>query len=213
MELLWTLTAFILGFMHALEPGHGKSVMAAYILGTGANLRDALLLGLTVVISHTSVVFALGILSIYLVGTLSSEMTHDIMSVIGGGILIAVGIWILKNYFRPHEHKIDTKKGVLAIGLSAGLVPCPAALAVLLFSITSGNLYDGLVYVFIFSLGLALSISLLSTLFVRGKQFIEKYVQSKNINKLPLISGIVIVFVGIYTISHPVLKNILGITI
>jgi ABC-type nickel/cobalt efflux system permease component RcnA len=213
MELLWTLTAFMLGFMHALEPGHGKSVMAAYILGTGANLRDALLLGLTVVISHTSVVFALGILSIYLVGTLSSEMTHDIMSVIGGGILITVGIWILKNYFRPHEHKIDTKKGVLAIGLSAGLVPCPAALAVLLFSITSGNLYDGLVYVFIFSLGLALSISLLSTLFVRGKQFIEKYVQSKNINKLPLISGIVIVLIGIYTISHPILEYLFGITI
>ena len=213
MELLWTLTAFILGFMHALEPGHGKSVMAAYILGTGANLRDALLLGLTVVISHTSVVFALGILSIYLVGTLSSEMTHDIMSVIGGGILITVGIWILKNYFRPHEHKIDTKKGVLAIGLSAGLVPCPAALAVLLFSITSGNLYDGLVYVFIFSLGLALSISLLSTLFVRGKQFIEKYVQSKNINKLPLISGIVIVLIGIYTISHPILEYLFDITI
>ena len=213
MELLWTLTAFMLGFMHALEPGHGKSVMAAYILGTGANLRDALLLGLTVVISHTSVVFALGILSIYLVGTLSSEMTHDIMSVIGGGILLTVGIWILKNYFRPHEHKIDTKKGVLAIGLSAGLVPCPAALAVLLFSITSGNLYDGLVYVFIFSLGLALSISLLSTLFVRGKQFIEKYVQSKNINKLPLISGIVIVLIGIYTISHPILEYLFGITI
>jgi len=213
MELLWALTAFMLGFMHALEPGHGKSVMAAYILGTGASLRDALLLGLTVVVSHTSIVFALGILSIYLVGTLSSEMTHDIMSVVGGGILIAVGIWILKNYFHPHEHKIDTKKGVLAIGLSAGLVPCPAALAVLLFSITSGNLYDGLVYVIIFSLGLALSISLLSALFVRGKQFIEKYVQSKNINKLPLISGIVIVLIGIYTISHPVLKNILGITI
>jgi ABC-type nickel/cobalt efflux system permease component RcnA len=213
MELLWALTAFMLGFMHALEPGHGKSVMAAYILGTGASLRDALLLGLTVVVSHTSIVFALGILSIYLVGTLSSEMTHDIMSVVGGGILIAVGIWILKNYFHPHEHKIDTKKGVLAIGLSAGLVPCPAALAVLLFSITSGNIHNGLVYVFIFSLGLALSISLLSALFVRGKQFIEKYVQSKNINKLPLISGIVIVLIGIYTISHPVLKNILGITI
>jgi len=75
-----------------------------------------------------------------------------------------------------------------------------------LFSITSGNLYDGLVYVFIFSLGLALSISLLSALFVRGKQFIEKYVQSKDINKLPLISGVIILLIGIYTISHPLLE-------
>ncbi len=92
MELLWTLTAFTLGFMHALEPGHGKSVMAAYVMGTGASLKDALLLGITVVISHTSIVFLFGILSIYLIGTMSSEMTHDIMSLIGGGILITVGV-------------------------------------------------------------------------------------------------------------------------
>ncbi|AEH06859.1 HoxN/HupN/NixA family nickel/cobalt transporter [Methanothermococcus okinawensis] len=208
MELLWILTAFTLGFIHALEPGHGKSVMAAYVLGTEASLKDALLLGLTVVISHTSTVFLLGIFSIYLIESMSSEMTHDIMSVIGGGILITIGFWILKNnYFHPHEHKLNIKKGVLAIGLSAGLVPCPAALAVLLFSISSGNLYDGLIYVFIFSLGLSLSISLLSVLFVKGKQFIEKYIQSKNINKLPLISGIVIMLIGIYTISHPLLEH------
>ncbi len=213
MELLWGLTAFVLGFMHALEPGHGKSIMAAYVLGTKATLKDALLLGLTVVASHTSIVFILGILSIYLIGTLSSEITHDIMSILGGGILLIVGLWILKNYFHPHEHKIDTKKGIFAIGLSAGLVPCPAALAVLLFSISSGNIYDGIIYVIIFSLGLALSISLLSALFVRGKQFIKKYVQSNNINKLPLFSGIVILCIGVYTISHPILEHLLGITI
>nr|WP_243687826.1 hypothetical protein [Methanobacterium formicicum] len=47
--LLFMVSAFILGALHALEPGHGKSVMAAFVLGTDANLKDAWLLGLTVV--------------------------------------------------------------------------------------------------------------------------------------------------------------------
>ncbi len=206
MEILWALTAFTLGFMHALEPGHGKSIMAAYVLGTNANLKDALLLGLTVVLSHTSTIFALGMASIYLIGSMSLEMTHDLMSLIGGTILLIVGIWILKNYMYPHEHNLNTKKGILAIGLSAGFVPCPAALAVLLFSITNGNIYDGLNYVIVFSLGLAFSISLLSALFVRGKLYIDKYVQNKNFNKLPLMSGIIILLIGIYNLSHPLLE-------
>ena len=56
MELLYTITAFILGMLHALEPGHGKSVVAAYILGTKANIKDAFLLGVTITLSHTIVI-------------------------------------------------------------------------------------------------------------------------------------------------------------
>ena len=40
MELVFTITAFILGMLHALEPGHGKSVLAAYVLGTKADIKD-----------------------------------------------------------------------------------------------------------------------------------------------------------------------------
>ncbi len=213
MEILWALTAFILGALHALEPGHGKSVMAAFIVGVGASMRDALILGLTVVFSHTFIIFLMGLVSMYLINYVNPEQVHDLMSIIGGGILLTVGAWILKSYFFPHEHKIDTTKGVIAIGLSAGMVPCPAALAVLLLGITSGDITSALTYVVIFSLGLAVSITSLSVLLVKSKSFADKYIKSKDMNKLTLISGIVIILIGLYTLSHPVLEYLFGITI
>lgn len=210
-SLLFILSAFALGALHALEPGHGKSVMAAFVIGTDAELKDASLLELTVVFSHVIVVILLGIASIFLIRALNIDTTHDVMSLIGGIILIGVGFWIIRKYYHPHhhhEHNIDTKKGVIAIGLSTGLIPCPTALAVLLFSIANNQLYNGLTYVLIFSVGLAIAITLLSVLFVKGKGFIQNYMSNKTINKIPLLSGIIIIVIGLFTLLHPLIEYI-----
>jgi nickel/cobalt transporter (NicO) family protein len=211
ISLLFIISAFVLGALHALEPGHGKSVMAAFVMGTDAELKDASLLGLTVVFSHVVVVILLGIASIFLIGALNVDATHEVMSLIGGIILIVVGFWIVRKYYHPHhhhEHNIDTKKGVVAIGLSTGLIPCPAALAVLLFSISNNQLYNGLTYVLIFSAGLAISITLLSVLFVKGRGFIQSYMSNNNINKIPLLSGVIIIAIGLFTLLQPILEYI-----
>jgi ABC-type uncharacterized transport system, permease component len=209
--LMFVISAFVLGALHALEPGHGKSVMAAFVMGTNAELKDASLLGLTVVFSHVIVVVLLGIASIFLLGALNVNATHELMSVIGGIILVGVGFWILRKYYHPHhhhEHSIDTKKGAVAIGLSTGLVPCPAALAVLLFSIANNQLYNGITYVLIFSAGLAISITLLSVLFVKGKGFIGRYMSNNTINKIPLLTGAIIIAIGLFTLLQPVIVYI-----
>lgn len=211
MSLMFIISAFALGALHALEPGHGKSVMAAFVMGTDAELKDASLLGLTVVFSHVIVVVLLGIASIFLIGALNVDTTHELMSLIGGMILVGVGLWIVRKYYHPHhhhEHSIDTKKGVVAIGLSTGLIPCPAALAVLLFSIANNQLYNGLVYVLIFSAGLAISITMLSVLFVKGRGFIQDYMGSNTINKIPLLSGVIIIVIGLFTLLQPVFEYI-----
>jgi nickel/cobalt exporter len=211
MSLMFIISAFILGALHALEPGHGKSVMAAFVIGTDAELKDASLLGLTVVFSHVIVVVLLGIASIFLIGALDVNGTHEVMSLIGGIILMGVGLWIVRKYYHPHhhhEHTIDTKKGVVAIGLSTGLIPCPAALAVLLFSIANNQLYNGLIYVLVFSAGLAISITLLSALFVKGRGFIQSYMGSSAINKIPLLSGTIIIVIGLFTLLQNVFEFI-----
>ena len=211
MSLLFIISAFVLGALHALEPGHGKSVMAAFVMGTDAELKDASLLGLTVVFSHVIVVLLLGIASIFLIEALNVDATHELMSLIGGIILVGVGLWIVRKYYHPHhhhEHSIDTKKGVVAIGLSTGLIPCPAALAVLLFSIANNQLYNGLVYVLIFSAGLAISITILSALFVKGRGFIQRYMSNTTINKIPLLSGTIIIAIGLFTLSQPLIEYI-----
>jgi nickel/cobalt transporter (NicO) family protein len=198
---IYIVSAFGLGALHALEPGHGKSVMAAFVMGTNAKLRDAWVLGLIVVFSHLCVVLLLGIVSFFLLGVLDTSTAQNIMGFIGCSLLILVGIGILRSYKHQHhhDHEIDTGKGVIAIGLSTGIVPCPAALGVLLFSLSNNQLYDGIVYVLIFSAGLAISITMLSVLFVKGKGFLQIYMSNKNLNKIPLISGIIIISIGIYT--------------
>ena len=206
LNILVMVSAFLLGALHALEPGHGKSIMAVFVMGTDADIKDALLLGLTIVLSHVIVVMALGVASIYLVETLNVDLTHDIMSLIGGAMLMGVGVWIIRKFYHPHEHTIDTKKGVIAIGLSTGLIPCPAALAILLFSISNDQVYNGLFYVLVFSAGLAIAITFLSVVFVKGKGFIEGYVSSKSISKLPLVSGSFILLIGVLTLLHPLLE-------
>ena len=211
MSLMFIISAFVLGALHALEPGHGKSVMAAFVIGTDAELKDASLLGLTVVFSHVIVVILLGIASIFLIGALNVDATHEVMSFVGGIILMGVGFWIVRKYYHPHhhhEHSIDTKKGTVAIGLSTGLIPCPAALAVLLFSIANNQLYNGLVYVLIFSAGLAISITMLSALFVKGRGFIQSYMSNTTINKIPLLSGAIIIAIGAFTLLQPVFEFI-----
>lgn len=211
-NLFFMLSAFALGALHAFEPGHGKSVMAVFVMGTDATVKDATLLGLTVVFSHVIVVFLLGIASIFLLNALNIDATHDIMSVVGGIILMVVGGWIIRKYYHPHQHpvhEIDTKKGVVAIGLSTGLIPCPAALAVLLFSIGNNQIYSGLTYVLIFSAGLAIAITLLSVLFVKGRGFIQRYMSNQAVNKIPLVSGAIIIIIGIYTLLHPLTEYLL----
>jgi ABC-type nickel/cobalt efflux system permease component RcnA len=210
MNLVLIISAFLLGALHALEPGHGKSVMAVFVMGTRADLKDALILGLTVVFSHVIVVIALAVASLYLVKTLNVNITHDIMSFIGGAILIGVGAWILRRFYHHHEHdhshQIDTRKGVIAIGLSTGLVPCPAALAVLLLGIATNQVYNGLLYILVFSTGLALSIVCLSVLFVKGRGFLQSYVGSSKLEKLPLASGSIIIVIGLFTLLHPLME-------
>lgn len=206
-SLIYIVSAFGLGILHAFEPGHGKSVMAAFVMGTNAKLSDAWLLGLIVVFSHVFVVLLLGLGSIFLVGALDTNTAQHIMGLIGGSLLILVGILILRRYKHNHhhEHKIDTGKSVVTIGLSTGLVPCPAALGVLMFSLANNQLYDGIVYVLIFSAGLAISITLLSVLFVKGKGFLQGYMGNKNVKKIPLVSGIIIISIGIYTLIQSIL--------
>lgn len=223
LNSLFIISAFVLGALHALEPGHGKSVMAAFVMGTHADLKDTVLLGLTVVFSHVVVVIVFAVIAVFLLKNLDVNTTHDVMSIIAGIILILVGLWIIRKFYHPHhnhehnnhkhnahEHNIDTTnadttKGVIAIGLSTGLVPCPAALAVLLFSLSNNQIYNGIVYVLIFSMGLAISITVLSILFVKSKDFLKRYIHNKSINKITFLSGAIIMTIGIITILEPLI--------
>ena len=90
---LFTATAF--GAIHALSPGHGKTVVAAYLVGSRGTLRQAALLALVVTATHTSSVYLLGFVTLYLSEYIVPEDLYPWMSLIAGGIILAMGLSLL----------------------------------------------------------------------------------------------------------------------
>ncbi len=122
------LAAAGLGALHALSPGHGKTVMAAYLVGTRGNARQALGLGLTVTVSHTIGVLALGLLSLSAAVVIPADKLYPILSVASGTIVVVIGTYLLvarvrawraqsraqastHAHHRPYPHPLPSRGG------------------------------------------------------------------------------------------------------
>jgi ABC-type nickel/cobalt efflux system permease component RcnA len=86
------LAAVAFGAIHALSPGHGKTVVAAYLIGTRGTLRHAVLLGFVVTATHTSTVYLLGFVTLYLSQYIVPEDLYPWMGIIAGGIILIMGL-------------------------------------------------------------------------------------------------------------------------
>jgi nickel/cobalt exporter len=94
------LVAGGLGALHALSPGHGKTVMAAYLVGTRGSARQALGLGLVVTVSHTIGVLALGLLTLSFSAVIPPERLYPILGLVSGAIVIGIGAWLILQRVR-----------------------------------------------------------------------------------------------------------------
>ena len=83
--------AMFWGAVHALSPGHGKSIVAAYLVGSRGTARHAAFLGLTVTITHTASIFVLGIVTLYLSHYILPETLYPWLSVISGLVVVGMG--------------------------------------------------------------------------------------------------------------------------
>jgi nickel/cobalt transporter (NicO) family protein len=98
--LLSLLLAVGLGAVHALSPGHGKTIMAAYLVGTRGTARHALGLGLTVTVSHTLGVLALAGVTLLAADLLPPDRLYPILGVASGGLVVLIGGSLLWNRLR-----------------------------------------------------------------------------------------------------------------
>jgi nickel/cobalt transporter (NicO) family protein len=178
-----------LGAAHAVSPGHGKTLVAAYLIGTRGTLPQAIGLGATVAAAHTIGVLVLGAITFIATDALVPQRVVEWMSLAAGVLVICLGAVLLARLVRshrsgsaseaqhhghghthhhhehPHAHGRPTNlssRSLAALGLLGGLVPSGSALVVLLLGITLDRLAFGLVLVLAFGAGMAIVLGAIS---------------------------------------------------
>jgi len=213
-----------LGAFHALEPGHGKTVVAAYLVGSRGTAWHALILGLIVTASHTAGVYLLGAVTLYASRYVVPERLYPWLGVVSGLTIAALGfVLFLRRYAdasHPHGHGHDhhhhehgdahhhhspgpdgpvSLRALLALGITGGIVPCPAALVVLLSAVALRRVGFGLLLIVAFSVGLAAVLVGIGLLMVYARRFMSRFQgEGPLITRwLPLTSAAVIALSGV----------------
>jgi nickel/cobalt exporter len=232
------LAALGWGALHALSPGHGKAMVAAYLVGARGTSRHAVVLGGVVTMTHTIGVFALGLVTLLLAQYILPEDLFPWLTLVSGLLVVAIGLAVLRSRVAhhraqparrhahehglphghvhdehdhrhdhdhdhgPHGHRHDvpdaiTWKGLIGMGASAGLIPCPSALVVLLGAVAQHQVALGLLLIVAFSVGLAATLTALGLLVVHARRVTTRLnVPRRLVTALPAASALVIVGLG-----------------
>ena len=247
------LVAVVLGAFHALEPGHGKTVVAAYLVGSRGTARHALILGLVVTVSHTAGVYLLGGVTFYASQHIVPERLYPWLS-LGSGLTIAgLGLVLFMrrltgadtnhghthghghhhHHDHTHDHTHDhdhahghddahpadhapvydgahahdhhhhdqpvSLRALVALGVSGGIIPCPAALVVLLSALSIHRVGFGLVLIVAFSVGLAAVLVAIGILMVYAGRLMTRFREDGPLihRWLPLTSSAVMTLLGL----------------
>jgi nickel/cobalt exporter len=246
-ELNWSMILFAfavaaaLGAFHALEPGHGKTLVAAYLVGSRGTAKHALLLGLIVTAAHTVGVYLLGAVTLYASQYVVPERLYPWLGVVSGVMIAVLGVVLFvrrykgkdeflthRHHHHVHAHGVDghhhyhhghehhhhqhdrqvSLRELLTLGISGGIVPCPAALVVLLSAVSLHRVELGLLLIVAFSVGLAAVLIAVGMLMVHARQFVSRFHGAGTLTTrwLPLASSVFIILCGVALTSQAVLS-------
>jgi ABC-type nickel/cobalt efflux system permease component RcnA len=213
LMLLCIAAAFGLGAMHAMSPGHGKTIVAAYLVGSRGTLRHAGLLGLVVTFTHTFTVFLLGVGVLFFQQYIVPEKIIPVLGAVSGLSIVAVGLSLLYRraqvllkggrHRHEHSHPIEgdiTPASLIALGVGGGLVPCPSALILMLSAIALGRPALGLLLLFGFSTGLALVLMGIGVMALYARHLLpdgRAASQHPAFRLIPVFSSVAVIVLGL----------------
>jgi len=238
---LFLPTAVLLGALHGLEPGHSKTMMAAFIVAVRGTVPQAILLGASAACSHVVIVWVLAVAALHWGRDVVSEETEPLFMVVSGLIVVGLALWMLvrarrdigaakvdvrrKAHSHDHHHhshgpgdgddahqryharqtaerfanrRVTTGQIVL-FGLTGGLLPCSAAVAVLLICLQLDHYGLGLATVGAFSIGLAVALVGVGVIAAWGmgqasRRFGRVYDLAR---RLPYLSSLLVLGIGV----------------
>ena len=183
------------GVVHALGPGHGKMLVSAYFLDTKGTLFRALRMGAIVAATHCGSALILGSIFGLVVKTAGMNRQAEAQSIVGiiGGILIsALGIIYFLSRLpavRKKFKNIGKIKNDALMGVLSGIIPCPVAMTIILFSIYIGAFHLGIIAVVALSIGMAATVAAIGIITIEFKQSFLK-ILSKKSKRLALFQNI-----------------------
>ncbi|MGC5780513.1 nickel/cobalt efflux transporter [Methylobacterium sp. NFXW15] len=243
---LFVPTAILLGVLHGLEPGHSKTMMAAFIIAVRGTVTQAVLLGLAATLSHTAVVWVIALAGQYF-GQSLGEGAEPYFQLASAVLIVSIAAWMAWQTWREqhhhhhdhhhhhHHHDDDhahdhahldlgdeddaharahaddirrrfsgrsvTTGEIVMFGLTGGLIPCPAAITVLLLCIQLKQFSLGFALVLCFSIGLALTMVSAGVLAALSVKHVATRWSGFGTfaRRAPYASSALIVLVGLYT--------------
>lgn len=244
---LFIPSAILLGALHGLEPGHSKTMMAAFIVAIRGTVVQAVMLGLAATVSHTSVVWVIALAGMYFGSRWSAEASEPYLQVASAVIIAGVALWMLLRTWREqrreraghdhhhnhhdhrhhHDHGLDvstpgfrdaherqhaddirrrfatrhvTSGQIIVFGLTGGLLPCPAAITVLLICLQLKQFTLGVALVLCFSIGLAITMVSVGAIAALGVHHAGRRWQgfSTLMRRAPYVSSVLILCIALY---------------
>jgi len=234
-------TALLLGALHGLEPGHSKTMMAAFIIAVRGTVAQAVLLGLSAAVSHTIIVWILAIIALRLGEEMIGEDLEPWFMMASGAIILVIAAWMVVQarraacpvhthdhdhhhdhghargreaqgdaHARAHAQDIERRFGgadgggatltqTVLFGLTGGLIPCSAAITVLILCLHLDQFWLGVGLVGAFSGGLAVTLVAAGVIAAYGVRYVAQ--RTRRFDRIlagaPYLSAALISVIGL----------------
>lgn len=160
------------GAVHALTPGHGKAILASYLVSSKLATLRATAIASVQAATHVGSAVILALLAAPLITrTLGGVGRAPSLEILSRGLLIAIGLWLIIRAFRGPSH--HHREGI-AVGFIAGLVPCPLTLFAMFFALSRGVPEAGLTFAIAMMVGVGLTLCAVAVTAVLARGFVER---------------------------------------
>jgi nickel/cobalt transporter (NicO) family protein len=219
--------AFTFGFLHTLEPGHGKTALLTYLADEKKTVKDATLLSIGSAVSHTLSIFIFAVIAhglAYHNGQFERMLNHLGLVNIASGLMISLlGVWtIFKgnkikassccscHHDHDHDHDHDHHKktapkkyrryfSLSMVGIAIGMIPCPSLIVAYLSSASSHHTYSGITNILFFTLGMTASLMMILVLFkTYSKRMMTKLKDTTRLKHWPTVQGGAFILIGLF---------------